>query len=166
MQPSRVLKYYTLRLKRLRGNPRALARGTAIGVFVGFTPTMPLHTAIILPLALVTRSSAIAGIISSWIICNPVTFLPIYYLAAVIGNHVTPYELDPEHVGPLLNLLLSTHNILKSLSIIGELGYRTLIVMGVGGFCLALPLGILSYYLVLPFFKRIDERRNKRPMPN
>lgn len=163
MQPSRVLKYYALRLQRLRGDPRALARGAAIGVFVGLTPTMPLQSVVILFLALVTRSSGLAGIISSCIINNPVTFLPIYYLAAVIGNQVTPYEVDPEQLLPLLNLVISGNSIFESFSILGELGLRTCIVMGVGGFCLALPPGILSYSLILPVFKKIADRRKNRP---
>lgn len=163
MQPSRVLKYYTLRLKRLRGDPHSLARGAAIGVFVGLTPTMPLQSVVILFLALVTRSSGIAGIISSCIVNNPVTFLPIYYLTAVIGNQVTPYKIDPEELLPILNLLLSTHTLVESFSIIGELGSRTFIVMGVGGLCLALPPGILSYSLILPVFKKIKARRTNRP---
>ena len=163
MQPSRVLKYYALRLKRLRGDPRALARGAAIGVFVGLTPTMPLQSVVILFLALVTKSSGIAGIISSCIINNPVTFLPIYYLAAVIGNQLTPYKVDPEQLLPLLNLFVSTNTFFESLSILGELGLRTFVVMGVGGICLALPSGILSYALILPVFKKIEDRRKNKP---
>lgn len=163
MQPSRLLKYYTLRLKRLRGDPRALARGAAIGVFVGLTPTIPLQIVVILFLALVTRSSGIAGIISSCIINNPVTFLPIYYLAAVIGNQVTPYNVDPEQLLPLLNLLVSENTIFESFSIVGEIGLRTCIVMGAGGFCLALPPAILSYSLILPVFKKIADKRKNRP---
>ncbi len=162
MQPSRVLKYYALRLKRLRGDPRALARGVAIGVFVGLTPTIPLQCGVILLLALVTRSSGIAGIISSCIVNNPLTFLPIYYLAAVIGNQVTPYSVDPEKLRPLLDLLVSTNTIFEFLSILGELGLRTFVVMGVGGLCLALPPGLLSYSLLLPVFKKIDARRRNR----
>jgi uncharacterized protein len=164
MQPLRVLRYYALRLKRLPGDPRALARGAAIGVFVGFTPTMPLQSVVILFLALVTRSSGIAGIISSCIINNPVTFLPIYYLAAVIGNQVTPYQVDPEELLPLLNLLLSANTHFESLSVLGDIGLRTFIVMGVGGLCLALPPGLLSYSLILPVFKKITDRRTSRPV--
>ncbi|MDP3478975.1 MAG: DUF2062 domain-containing protein, partial [Desulfoprunum sp.] len=48
MRLKRLGKYYYLRFLRLKGDPYSLAFGTAIGVFVGLTPTMPLHTAIIL----------------------------------------------------------------------------------------------------------------------
>ena len=109
----RINKYYFLRLKRLRGSPRALAGGTAIGVFIGLTPTMPLHTILIILLALLTRTSAVAGIIFSWLVCNPLTYLPIYYLSAVIGNHITPYELNLEKVQAILDHVLAAGSFRK-----------------------------------------------------
>ena len=44
MKLNRLGKYYYLKFIRLKGDPRSLALGTAIGVFVGLTPTIPLHT--------------------------------------------------------------------------------------------------------------------------
>ena len=158
----RINKYYFLRLKRLRGSPRALAGGTAIGVFIGLTPTMPLHTILIILLALLTRTSAVAGIIFSWLVCNPLTYLPIYYLSAVIGNHITPYELNLEKVQALLDHVLAAGSFRKSLTIVMELGYEALTVMIAGGFCLALPLAAVSYYLALPFFTGIQKKRLKK----
>lgn len=158
----RINKYYFLKLKRLRGTPRALAGGTAIGVFIGLTPTMPLHTLFILLLAFATRTSALAGIIVSFMVCNPLTYLPIYYLAAALGNFATPYELNLEKVRMILEHVLNADTVKESLSIIAGLGYEALIVMGVGGFLLALPLGILSYYFSLPFFTQIQRTRMKK----
>lgn len=155
----RIFKYYYFRLRRLRGSPRYLAGGTAIGVFVGCTPTMPLHTAFILFFALLTRTSAIAGIISSWIVCNPLTCLPIYYLSAIIGNQVTPYELNLEKVQTLLTFIRTSNDFRKSLTMIGDMGYEALVVMLTGGIFLALPIAILSYYGTLPFFRHIQKKR-------
>ncbi len=158
----RINKYYFLKLKRLRGSPRALAGGTAIGVFIGLTPTMPLHTLLIVFLALLTRTSAVAGIIISWLVCNPLTYLPIYYFSAVIGNYVTPYELNLEKVQTILNQLLAAGSFQKSLTIVMELGYEALAVMIAGGFCLALPVATVSYYLALSFFTGIQKKRQKK----
>jgi hypothetical protein len=159
----RFLKYYFIRFKRLQGNPHALAGGTAIGVFVGLTPTMPFHTLLIVFLSLLSRSSAVAGIIISWIVCNPLTYLPIYYLAAVIGNHLTPYELNLGKVQNALEQVMAGESLWKSLAILLDSGYETLVVMGVGGLCLALPFAMLSYYLALVFFLKIQKKRiNKR----
>lgn len=162
MNLSRLCRYYYLRFRRLRGSPRFLAGGTAVGVFVGFTPTIPFHTALVLILALLTRTSPVAGIISNWVVCNPLTCLPIYYLAAIIGNHVTPFELSLEKVQTLLEFIRTTDDLQKSLTMIGNMGYEALAVMLVGGFSAALPIAVLSYYGTLPFFRNIQKQRINR----
>lgn len=156
------MKYYFLRLQRLQGSPYALAGGAAIGVFIGLTPTIPFHTVLIILLSLLTRTSALAGIITSWIVCNPLTYLPIYYLSAVVGNHLTPYELNLQTVHSALEQAMAGDGIQSSASILVDSGYQVLVVMGVGGLCLALPFAIASYYLAYIFFLQIKKRRSKK----
>ena len=66
------------RLKELQGSPASLARGTAVGVFIGFAPVMPLKSLLIVLLTVATRSSTVAGLLVCTIICNPLTYLPLY----------------------------------------------------------------------------------------
>jgi uncharacterized protein (DUF2062 family) len=66
-------------LRRLPGDPRYIARGTAVGIFVSLTPTFPFHTAIAVPLAMVLRGSKRAAAIGVWF-SNPLT-LPLCYIA-------------------------------------------------------------------------------------
>ncbi len=158
----RTFKYFILKFKRLQGSPYALAGGTAIGVFVGLTPTIPFHTLLIVLLSFLTRTSSIAGIIVSWIVCNPLTYIPIYYLSAVVGNHLTPYELNLVTVKMALEQAMAGGGIQNALTTIAQSGYETLVVMGVGGFCLALPFALVSYYLALIFFIQIQKKRVKK----
>jgi len=158
----RLHRYYYLRFTRLRGSPHTLAVGTAIGVFIGLTPTLPFHTVIILALTFLTRSSAIAGVIISWIVCNPITYLPIYYYSAVLGNKITPYELNIDKVSVVVKQLLDSDDLKNSLAIIGDLGYEAIAVLGIGGVTLALPFGIVSYYLALSFFIRFQQKRRRK----
>jgi uncharacterized protein len=162
----RIIKYYFLKFKRLQGSPHALAGGTAIGVFVGLTPTMPFHTILIVFLSLVTRTSALAGITISWVVCNPLTYLPIYYLAAVVGNHLTPYELNLTNVHAALEQAMAGNGIHNSLTTLAQTGYETLVVMGVGGVCVALPFALISYYLALFFFVKIQKKRKMKRVLN
>lgn len=155
----RINKYYFTRLKRLRGSPKALAGGTAVGVFIGLTPTIPLHTVLILIFGLITRTSVVAGIIISWLVCNPLTYLPIYYLSAVIGNYVTPYDLNLEKVKIILDQILSATSFQQAMQVIFESGYEALVVMIAGGVCLALPFAVFSYYLALRFFINLQRKR-------
>ncbi|MGW8195861.1 MAG: DUF2062 domain-containing protein [Desulforhopalus sp.] len=162
----RVNKYYFTRLKRLRGSPKALAGGIAIGVFVGLTPTIPFHTVLIIAFALMTRMSVIAGIIVSWLVCNPLTYLPIYYLSAKIGNYVTPYDFNLEKVKTLLDHVHGADSLSESLKYVFASGYEALVVMIVGGVCLGLPCAVASYYLALRFFVRLQKKRIAKKILN
>lgn len=161
MKFSRLSKYFYLRFIRLKGEPRALAMGTAIGVLVGITPTIPFHTIIILGVTVSTRTSAIAGIIASWVVCNPLTYLPIYYFSMVIGNMVTPYELSWQRIKHLLDSITSHQNIFDSLGASTGLGFETVVVMLFGGVVLAIPFAIASYYLSLYFFNHLRKKKTK-----
>ena len=158
----RFFKYYFIKFKRLQGSPHALAGGTAIGVFVGLTPTIPFHTVLIVLFSLLTRTSTLAGIIISWIVCNPLTYLPIYYFSAVVGNHLTPYELNLKTVQNALEQVIAGGGIQNALTILIESGYEATVVMIVGGLCFALPFAIASYYLALIFFVQIQKKRIKK----
>ncbi len=164
MKPLNTIKRFTrynlIRIKRLRGNPRALAGGIAIGVLIGLTPTIPLHTALIVSLALITRTSVLAGIIVSWLVCNPLTFFPIYYISVLLGNHLTPYEINYQRIQLLLNQLTDGSGFQASLSVLTALGIESIIVLLVGGFVFSLPFSFLSYYLAVPFFTKRQKKKN------
>jgi uncharacterized protein (DUF2062 family) len=156
MKFERLSRYYYLRFTRLKGNPNSLAMGTAIGVFIGISPTIPLHTVLILGITIATRTSTIAGIISSWLVCNPLTYIPIYYFSMLLGNLVTPYELNWQRIKNLIETLTSHQSFSHSLKEILSLGYEAIIVMVIGGIVLALPFTIASYYSSLHLFLKIQ----------
>ncbi len=162
MRFDRLRKYYYLRFLRLKGDPYALAFGTAIGVFVGITPTIPLHTAIILVLTFATRTSTIAGILSSWVICNPLTYIPIYYFSTMVGNALTPYELNWQMIQVAVNALSSSQSIARSFEVLAGLGFEALAVLIVGGCVLALPFALVSYYISLYTFLNIRAKRQQK----
>lgn len=162
MKLERIGKYYYRRFQRLKGNPYALAGGFAIGVFIGLTPTIPLHTIAILAITLLTRTSTIAGILSSWIVCNPLTYIPIYYFSLVVGNLTTPYELNWAKIRTVLDVLLSSESFSTSMHTVFDLGYEALIVLCVGGCIFALPFTVASYYMSLSFFFKIKRKRQQK----
>lgn len=159
MKLPRLSRYYYLKFTRLKGDPKSLAMGTAIGVFVGVTPTIPLHTVIILCLSMITRTSAIAAILVSWIVCNPLTYIPIYYFSMVIGNLLTPYELNWPRIKHVITILISDHGFLKSFNEIFNLGFEVIIVMILGGCILALPIALTSYYVSLHIFETMRRKK-------
>lgn len=161
----RLCRYYYLKFLRLKGDPHSLAMGTAIGVLIGISPTMPLHTILILAVTLATRTSAIAAIISSWLVCNPLTYIPIYYFSMVVGNFVTPYELSWKRVSGVLDSLQSDKGFSHILSDVLNLGFEALVVMVLGGFVLALPFAIVSYFYSFKLFTTIRSKKKVRSNP-
>ena len=51
MSIKRTLRYHWLKFLRLQDDPRKLAWGMALGIFIGITPTIPFHFVSILFLA-------------------------------------------------------------------------------------------------------------------
>jgi uncharacterized protein len=162
MNPKRTFRYYYLKFIRLKGDPQSLARGTAIGTFFGITPIIPFHTVINLVVTFLTRTSTIASLLATIIVCNPLTYVPQYYFSTVIGNAVTPYNFTWERIRSVLDILLAKPGIMESLEALAGLGYEAIIVLLVGGSILALPFTVASYVLSLRLFIKIREKRKKR----
>ncbi len=162
MTPKRTFRYYYLRFTRLRGEPKALARGTAIGTFLGVLPSIPFHTVTVLIVTFITRTSTIAALLATLIVCNPLTYIPQYYLSLLIGNFLTPYTISWERIKTVLDVILHESGFMVRLDILASLGYEVIIVLLVGGIVLAIPFTIGSYFLSLRFFIRINEHRRKK----
>lgn len=139
--------------------------GTAIGIFIGVTPTMPLHTVAIIGLTLLFRASTIAALIAATAISNPLTFVPQYYLAWRVGDAMLPGRLSWEQLQGLLRVLSNT-GFIDGLKAISHLSGDALLVMLTGGFILALPLAIASYFLSFRFFYKMREKRRKKHILN
>lgn len=166
MNLKRTSRYYYLKFVRLKGDPQSLAWGTAIGTFFGITPIIPFHTLINLVVTFLTRTSTIAAVLASLIVCNPFTYVPQYYLSTVIGNFLTPYDLNWERIKSVLDILLAKPGFMESLQAVTGLGYEAIIVLLVGGSVLALPFTIASYIFSLRLFITIREKRKERHILN
>jgi len=162
MNVLRPIKYYYLKIKRHRGTPQSLAGGIALGVFIGLTPTLPFHTFLIIAICFFTRTSAVTAIAVSWFVSNPLTFFPIYYFAAQVGNRLTPYSLQMSTVASIIEQFQMGHGFSEVLAILFNAGSEAVIVLLVGGFIIAAPIGILSYYLSLAVLLAISKKRAQK----
>lgn len=135
------LQKYLAEIRQLEGDPNYVARGMAIGVFIGMTPTIPLHTVLAITLAFIFRGSKPAAVIGVWV-ANPLT-IPLFYIASYqIGTFLfkisTPF--NPAHI--------SIHQLI-------ELGFEITIAMIIGGMVLGIPFGIISYCVTWKIIKSI-----------
>jgi len=86
------------RLLSLDDSPHAIALGTAIGMFVGMTPTVGIQMILIVAIAAVTRPlfhfNRVAGLITVYI-SNPITILPLYAAFYYVGTLLVEAPMTP-----------------------------------------------------------------------
>ncbi len=146
MKIQRTIKYQWLKFRRLQGDPKKLALGAALGVFVGITPTIPFHTILVLTLAPLLGASVIAAYMGIWV-SNPVTWVPQYLLAYEVGSHLL-YRGAPLVIPEQANVSAYLHLI-----------WRGGLALQVGGLVIALPAAILTYFVTLWAVRRYRHRQ-------
>jgi len=162
LDPQRTFRYYYLKFIRLKGEPVELARGVGLGLFIGVTPTIPLHTLLVLFTTLISRSSKITGLLASVVISNPLTIPPTYYFSWKLGTWFTGTHISWAYIRSVMNLVLSDAGFMERISAVLHLGREALVTLLLGGFILALPIGLAGYFLSYLFFDAIKRKRNQK----
>jgi uncharacterized protein len=121
----------------IRGEPRAVALGFALGIFIGMTPTVGVQMPIAIFIAALFKWSKLSAAIGVWI-SNPLTVPIIYGITYITGAKLL--SLDP-----MFNMPLSPT--WSTLKLMLQKAPQALGAMAVGGALLGLPLAIISYYL-------------------
>ncbi len=160
MNPKRALRYYYLKFIRLKGNPRSLARGSAIGAFMAVMPIMPVRTIAIIASTAFIQANTFAALIIATVISNPFTYIPLYYCAVVAGNAITPYTLTWGRVEKVLDILMTGEGFNASIQAVALLGLEAFIVLIAGGIALAIPVSLITYGLSLHIFTARKKRRS------
>jgi len=131
----RQVKLMVVRLIRLRGLPEEIAKGVALGIFIGMTPTFGFQMAIALFFAFLLRENRLAAILGVWV-TNPVTAPFIYAIEYEIGR-----------------ILLGIERAKLPTSFTWEgyatLGWDIMFPLWVGGLVAGVILGALSYFITL-----------------
>ena len=139
--------------------------GAALGAAIAVTPTMPLHTVIIIPTTLLLRVNTIAALIAGTLVSNPLTFAAQYYLSWKIGDFLLPHRLTLERLQQVLAMVKEA-GFIEGIKILSHLSVDALLVMLTGGFILAVPLGIATYFLSYRFFEHIQQKRRQKHLLN
>jgi len=140
------LKKAYSRFLKIRGTPKEIARGFALGLFVGMSPFMGLHTAIAVPMAALFKWNKFSAALAVWIsnpISAPIIYGITYYTGAKVLLIQDGYKLPHE-----FNLEALLYTLRSAPEIIG--------ILMVGGIVVGLPLAGVGYYFA---FKAITEYR-------
>ena len=81
----RQAKLMLVRFVRLRGEPDEIAKGIALGIFIGMTPTFGLQMVIAIFLAYLLKENRLAALVGVWV-TNPVTAPVIYAIEYEVGR--------------------------------------------------------------------------------
>lgn len=161
ISPGRTVRYQWLRLVRLRGDPFILARGIAIGTFIGLTPTIPFHTILIIFFCAVGKGHLVAGLIVSLLISNPLTIPLQYYISWKVGTILTGSSLSWEYVKYLMGTARDL-SIFEAIKLIYVDSFRSMGSVVLGGIVFSLPFAIASYFSALYFYICRQKKRMNR----
>jgi uncharacterized protein (DUF2062 family) len=139
------------RFLKIRGNPREIALGFALGLFVGMTPFMGLHMAIAIPLAALFKWNKFSSALAVWI-TNPLTAPFIYSLTYYVGARLTSFRSDVQLAG------IDHTGLISFLQKAPEV----MLAMIIGGAVVGLPLAMAGYYFsyaaITKYRKTLKER--------
>jgi uncharacterized protein (DUF2062 family) len=146
------IKYWINRTKALNGEPRYVAMGMAVGIFVSATPTIPFQTFIAVTMAFILRGSKSAAAIGVWL-SNPVT-LPVFYLAS--------YKTGALLLGISNGTDITGHTTTDLL----KLGFDISLAAMTGGIVIGIILAIGAYFITRKIVTKIRSREKKLRMPH
>lgn len=145
-------------LARAQGSPSSIARGSALGTWVAFTPTVGFQMFLVTVLALPLRANIPISIALVWV-SNPVTVIPMYYSYYWLGTVVLGMEtLGYRAIGASFTeaiVAMGSQEVLRGL---GVLGAEVLWPLAVGSVIIATVLAIPAYQVGL----RLAARRRAR----
>jgi uncharacterized protein (DUF2062 family) len=135
------------RFLKIRGQPREIALGFSLGLFVGMTPLIGLHTVIAVPLAALFKLNKISAAIAVWF-TNAATAPIIYSVTYLVGARILGIQKGFSWAD--FNSFSSAyHLILKAPEIVWA--------MIVGGIILGLPLAVAGFYIIFFVLQRYQE---------
>ncbi len=138
-KPNRLvdsIKKTYARFLKIRGTPREVALGCALGLFVAMSPTMGFQMAIAIPIAALFKWNKLAAAMAVWV-SNPITapfiYGPTYYVGAKLS-------------GMSLGLNAADAASGSTMLTFAEKAPKIFGAMTLGGVVLGLPLAVIGYY--------------------
>ena len=150
-------------LRKAQGSPVSIARGGALGIWVGLTPTVGAQMLIVTALAVPMRANLPVSLAMVWI-SNPLTVVPLYFAFYLLGALL----LGQGHSGwdEFRDLLVARLDAFASgetglIDTMLGLGHEIFWPMVVGSIVLASLVAVPTYYLLYSAARRAQARRQR-----
>lgn len=135
--------YYYVKLVKEKGSPEYIAKGWALGIFVGMLIPIGFQLAIAIPLAFAIKVSKFGATVGTFI-TNHFTVIIIYPVQCWIGSYILGHPLSFAKVEKELSGLFKE----PSFSSLFELGGELITTFFVGGAFLAAIATPITYFVV------------------
>jgi uncharacterized protein (DUF2062 family) len=168
-----VLRFVKFRILHVDDSPQRMARGVAAGFFAAYLPFLGLHMLLAFVFAQLIRANKALAVMAVWI-CNPLTFVLMYYPCYRLGRFVLPFfnqkpQIELGEIQALLSQTFSLNYMLTHLftaeywrqvgSVCTQIGLETLI----GGIILGAIVAKIgywfSYYFIIGYRMRKHSRK-------
>ena len=153
----RLFRYYYNKAVREKGTPEYIARGWAIGMFIGFAIPFGLQLLISIPLSFLLKGSKLGAAVGT-LATNHFTIFVIYPFQCWLGSYLIGNPLSFAEISSGLEEVIKNQD------------YETLFLLGkelvasffIGGFLLAFISTPICYYLVKNLVIRYRAAKEKR----
>lgn len=144
----RQFKLNVIKLVRLRVEPDEIARGMALGLFIGMTPTFGVQMFLALIFAVLLRQNKIAALIGVWS-TNPLTAPIIYGVEYEVGRML----MGMPHPNVAIEF---------NYDALQELGWLLASPLCIGSLVVGIPVALIGYALTLHFIPVMRQWRIPR----
>ncbi len=145
---SLILRKFYRRFIKIQDEPRKIAFGFALGLFIGLSPAIGFHTIIAVFFAALFSWNKISAAIGVWI-SNPVTAPILYSVTYLLGLNLLGHEKHPGSPSGL---------VIHSFTALFQRAPETLWAMILGGIIIGLPIAVIGYLFAFSAVKGYQEK--------
>ena len=172
----KVAAFLKLRVLHVDDSPYRIAMGVAVGLFIGWTPTVGIHMLLAIAVCFLLRANKFVAVAAVWA-NNPFTMLPIFYSNYLVGRTIVSFRtgaksLNAAELKEIFERFNSLGNALIHFSsgqfwqdlmaVLWKIGIELWIGSVIIGILVAVAGYVVTYYLVL-FYRLKRARRAERP---
>lgn len=156
----KLLYFYYMKAVRDQGTPEYIARGWALGMFVGFAIPFGLQLVVAVPLSFLIKGSKLGAVFGTFV-TNHVTVFLIYPVQCWIGNKLICGSLSLDRIRQIMEEVIQN----KNYETLFQTGVEVVISFFAGGLLFAAISTPVTYYLVKRFvikYRQLRETMKKR----
>ena len=157
----RTYKAFFLKMMRSSDRPDYLARGVALGLFIGFLVPMGLQIAVVLPLAFLLKAAKLPAVAFTFV-TNHLTVFFIYPVQCWIGSYLMFHPFRYDTLAEQLRGVIDAPSMKMFMEEIAKLGLRLGISFFLGGLLFGVLAGAAGYLVTYRMTVRFRQRRAER----